>query len=634
MKRVAIVLACILIIVGGLLYFALPLLTTAPVTHEEQIGETTIAIELDRDAVLFPGDCFGVAWELDAIQAVFVNRLGSVGVDARTLCAQRAHFRMILPDGAEHVVSLQPRALMREPAAMPIIALAAVASLVMLAGLGGFFAPQRWVTDSKQFVADVKAFWQEVRQSPQAHLLCLLIIIGIGIAFRVILMPREFTIDEVESYNSYTFNFWQALASYDDPNNHLLNSFFLFVNSRLFGASEVALRLHVFIFGLAAMPLAYVVGRLYYSPMVGLGAAALMAGANIMVEYSVMARGYILQTTFFLLMLILALHIIRKNNALSWLLFALITPLAFFALPTAVYMYLGLGTWMLLTLFFGKERWPRIGHWFAYTTLAGWLTISLYLPTLSTDGLQLIIANGYVQRRTGAELFAQEAPFMIQNLLLSWNMSAVAAVVLGFGMVLGLVWHRKIAQHRIPLIPIFFVVIAPVIILQQTVAYPRVWTFIFPVFAMTSIAGWVVLANELGLTKWARLGYVLAISVTIGLGAYGLGSKWQRYSSDEYHNAIAFFEENLRSPDEDVILSYNPATETLLYYFERYDIPTTYVSTGHQDPNDHFFMISRIDHDPTFVLSYYEDLDVDPNKFEVVWQQDRLWIHEYRPDSE
>lgn len=634
MKRFAMVLICLLVIVAGISYFVVPLITPTPLTHDEQIGDTTIALQIDRDALLFPGDCFEVNWQLGNIQAVFLNRQGTVGAGTRTLCASNANFRIMLPDNTPHPVVLSPRILVRQPEALPIFLVIAVASLGIFAALGRFFAPQRWLDDSKQFAVDLQTVWRDVRRSPRTHLICVMLVIVIGIGFRAILMPRELTIDEVESYNSYTLNFRESIASYDDPNNHMLNTVFLFVNSRLFGADEVALRLHVFIFGIFALPLAYLAGRLYYNPSVGLGTLAIMAGANIMVEYSVLARGYMLQTTIFLILLILAYHIIRKNNALSWLLFALLTPFAFFALPTTVYLYLGLGTWMLLTFLFAKDRWQRIGTWFAYTTLAGWLTIMMYVPTFTAKGLRLIIANGYVARRSDPAFFAEYGPSIPSDLLLAWNLSIPLVTLLCVGVVLGTIWHQKIAQHRFPLLLIFLIVIVPTIIIQQTVPFARVWTFLFPIFAMTAVAGWRVLWEELAIDRPAHWGYALAIGLTIFLGVYGLASKWQRYSTDEYHQAMAFLEENLRSTDQDVILSRNPVTETLMYYFERYDIPTRYVSTGHRDESYHFYMMSRADHDPVYVLEQYDQLSIDPNDFVVVWQQDRLWIHEYQPDDE
>lgn len=636
LRRLGIAAVCVLIAMAAAVYLAWPVFNPTPWQYDEQIGEATIAIQVDRDTVFFAGDCFHVSWQIDRIQAVYVQGVGTTGVDERTFCQVSANFRIMLVDGTPHDVVIAPDVLLREAATTPLIGLIALSTLMLLGALGGFFGPQRWLDDSRHFVRDARALWRDIRHSPRAHLWCLGGIIVIGVGLRLILMPRELTIDEVESYNSYTFNWWQAIASYDDPNNHLLNTAFMFVNSRLFGASEVALRLHAFVFGVLALPLAYIFGRVYYNPQVGLGAAAIMAGANVMVEYSAMARGYGLQTTLFLIMLILAYHIIRKDNALSWFLFALVTPLAFYALPTAVYLYFGFGIWMLLTILFGKDRWQRIGHWIAYTTLAGWLTIFLYLPTLVTLGLRLIIANGYVARR-GLEPFMYNVANWLPDVFGLWNLSVPITALLSIGCVLGVVWHRRMAAHRFPLLLTMLIPIWLVVIVQQTVPLERSWTFMFPIFAATAAAGWLALWQHWAFevpAHWARrMGCGLAIALTLATGVYGLASKWERYSSDEYHNMIAYFEANLRDPATDRILSYPPVSETLFYYFGRYGIPLDYLSRT-VDDSYHFYMASAKVHVPDFVLSYYDGLSVDPSDFAVVWEQDRLWIHTQQAEAE
>ena len=97
---------------------------------------------------------------------------------------------------------------------------------------------------------------------------------------------------------SYTFlnyarkSLLECLADYESMNNHQLNSCIMHVLYRLFGASEPALRLGVFMAGVLLIPVVYVWALTWTDRLGASLTAALVAVAPAGITYSCDARGY------------------------------------------------------------------------------------------------------------------------------------------------------------------------------------------------------------------------------------------------------------------------------------------------------------------------------------------------------
>lgn len=67
-------------------------------------GEAIINFRADRGAILFSGDCVDVSWQVEHIEAVYINHLPTVGEGERNVCvyaASRPTLNVTLQDGRE-----------------------------------------------------------------------------------------------------------------------------------------------------------------------------------------------------------------------------------------------------------------------------------------------------------------------------------------------------------------------------------------------------------------------------------------------------------------------------------------------------------------------------------------------------
>src|SRR5690349_12584381 len=69
---------------------ALPLvylyLHPVPFVFDTTVGQATVHFESSDSRLLFPGQCVGIKWDLEGIQAVAINGVGRVGHDTSVTC--------------------------------------------------------------------------------------------------------------------------------------------------------------------------------------------------------------------------------------------------------------------------------------------------------------------------------------------------------------------------------------------------------------------------------------------------------------------------------------------------------------------------------------------------------------------
>lgn len=88
---------------------------------DESVNESTIYIEATRQAILFPGECLQVHWEINGVNAVYIlkrnQQNGTTGADSATFCIwqENPHFRVDFPDGSSEIFTLEIQHLYSSP---------------------------------------------------------------------------------------------------------------------------------------------------------------------------------------------------------------------------------------------------------------------------------------------------------------------------------------------------------------------------------------------------------------------------------------------------------------------------------------------------------------------------------------
>lgn len=231
-------------------------------------------------------------------------------------------------------------------------------------------------------------------------------ILILGFSLRAMRLQESMAYDEAYTFLSFARRPWyEAIADYNCPNNHLLNTFLMLLSHRCFGDSEWALRLPVFLAGGLLPAAMYVWVRGWSNRQSAVVAAALTAVAPALITYSVDARGY----TLVLLLGILADHMTGRlrRPAPLWRLrccgLVLALSLGLWAMPIMLYLVLGIVGWYLLEAIRApQERLRRLWIVIGVGTGTAVLTGVLYAPAFLFRGL-LVLRDPVMQPASRAE---------------------------------------------------------------------------------------------------------------------------------------------------------------------------------------------------------------------------------------
>jgi hypothetical protein len=121
-----------------------------------------------------------------------------------------------------------------------------------------------------------------------------LAIVILALALRVPLLGRGLYYDELHTVLSFVEapSAWEAIARVNNLNNHPLYSLLAHGAESVFGRAEWVVRLPALLFGLAVLPLLWLVVRRDFGPAPALLAALALATSSVHIGFSASARGY------------------------------------------------------------------------------------------------------------------------------------------------------------------------------------------------------------------------------------------------------------------------------------------------------------------------------------------------------
>src|SRR3989339_991742 len=140
----------------------------------------------------------------------------------------------------------------------------------------------------------------------------LLSIISLGLGLRLFILASRGSLwfDEAFSAHFAALDVGQMLHYLRFENNPPLYFILLHFWIKLFGNSELALRLPSIIFGVASIPMIYILGKRLHSSTAGLFASFLLAISSFQVFYSVETRMY----SLYLFLTLLATWLFWRNQ--------------------------------------------------------------------------------------------------------------------------------------------------------------------------------------------------------------------------------------------------------------------------------------------------------------------------------
>lgn len=415
-------------------------------------------------------------------------------------------------------------------------------------------------------------------------------IVAVAIACRLAALFQPIRYDEAVTWVMFTSQPWHTvLATYPNPNNHVLYSVLAKLTSALAPASPWALRLPAFLAGVAIVPLTWAVGRRLAGRTTALLGAALAAGSTSLVLYSVNARGHTIVCVVALLLVLLADRLRTTDDAGRWIAFVALGAVGLYTVPVTIYPLGATALWIALDRLRRVERSPgavmRTLAPLAAATLGVMLLAGLlYAPILRSSGLGALTSNKLALPVTWPH-FARLVPKFVYELVLTWTSPfpwwcAPVLFALAF-------WGMRgdARERRVPLALAVIAWCVGVLCLTHRTPFVRFWLSILPLF---------LLAAGRGLARWAETwrrraprlphldaawGAVLLASLA---GAVALSTRAAETSDDtgtfRPANAVTtLVGPRLRPGDR--VLAIIPANAPLLYYFGVRGIDMGYLGT-------------------------------------------------------
>jgi hypothetical protein len=389
----------------------------------------------------------------------------------------------------------------------------------------------RFVQDGRTFFRDA---WQARPGRVDSIILCVTVIIA-AIA-RLLFINRTIEYDEAYTFAAFArYGFRYIASTYYVPNNQIFHTILVRVSTLLFGDQVWAIRLPTFIASLFLILFIYFLGRALYNRAAGITAAVIVAFLPDAVIRSVSARGYVIVTLMAVLAMLMATYVLKKRNILAWTLLVVFCALGFYTIPMMLYPCGLIFVWLLLAGVNEKtgREYGSMLNWIMYVFIAGALvavlTILLYAPILLNNDLAVIYQNNRVLQPLKLYDFLAGFPLMLQETLQEWAKGispAILGVILG-GAFLSVFFDRKTSRYGIPMILIFIVYVAIMVLVQRPFPIPRIWLWMVPLLATWCGVGIAGLLQWL--TQRSSRKFIPALVSAILLIGFAVNGMFQSY---------------------------------------------------------------------------------------------------------
>lgn len=345
------------------------------------------------------------------------------------------------------------------------------------------------------------------------------------------------------------------VTHFPSDNGHVFYSVLAHISIGLGGDTPLMLRLPAILFGIASVPLIYMMGTRITSRFEALAAAMLATVAAYHVWFSQNARGYTLLLVLTLLGTQLILDGLKTRSRKPWLLFALVSALGAYTHVSMILAVFGQAIAVALYLLANRRftveelKGPTIGF-----IGAAALTVLLYLPML-----------GDVAGFFGGQATTPKPPpagFDIVDLFRNLQFGLVGGGILIVGgtvCLVGLVsyWRQSSLIPALFFIPPAMVHLATVLLDRPS--RPRFFFFIAGFLLLVGVRGVFVIIrfvlDRLGKpwTAWEKPARWAAVAAMTGLLVFDLGRTYGKPKMD-YESALTFVDAS-RRPNDSVALA-------------------------------------------------------------------------------
>ena len=405
-------------------------------------------------------------------------------------------------------------------------------SLLGLAYLTGKHLWEMVIRFIRQMWRDFRKFFSfsNISRSEKGFLVSLSVVTILAGINRLALMESPMLHDEAYTVVTYADSFFHALTDYSMPNNHVFHTLLVYLSVRAFGLAPWSARLPAFLAGVLVIPGVYFLAKQIYDPWTG----------------------------------------------------AIFSALGRFTVPVMLFPFGMLFVWLFLENLAASpapysSKWEFIRYWLIAGFLTAFLTILLYAPVLIYTGPQKLFANGFVAPLTWADLPDTWHARLIDTWA-EWTHGVPLAITIMLlaGWVSSLIFHRKLANIRVPLQLAALLWITFLLITQRSNAWAKVWVFLLPLMLIWSAAGIIGLMRNVHLKFLYGLSLASILTAVVlfvgGLSTLRLIPEihglWSQRGDVE--NAVLFFKNSIS--DTDLIVVDWPDDASVWFYSLEYNL--------------------------------------------------------------
>jgi uncharacterized membrane protein len=378
----------------------------------------------------------------------------------------------------------------------------------------------------------------------------------VGLALRVIGLNSDLWYDEIYALVvSSRPPLREILTTYYGDIQHPLNSALVHVAIVALGESAWTVRLPAVIFGVATIPLLFLLGRAIGTAREGLLAAAFVAVSYHHVWFSQNARGYTALLFWTLLCTLLFYRGIELRRWPVFLVYSVAAALGAYTHPTFVFIVVGHAAVILVlaaqSLRGGGEdrRWLALP--IAAIVLSGLLTLALYAPIVAQ------VAH-YYQHSSGKMKAVSTPAWAALETLRGLQLGLGSQLVLGAGAVFvgcGLwgFWRENRLAFLLLVLPAVMMVLG--VVGMRGSMYPRYLFLLLGFGILIVVRGAMVLGDLLrrlgNPRRDARIGRVIGIGcmlLVITASAATLGRVY-RHPKQDFSGAMRFVESERRTAE-------------------------------------------------------------------------------------
>ncbi len=414
---------------------------------------------------------------------------------------------------------------------------------------------------------------------------------------RAAFMSQPMRFDEATTYNHYVARAPEKLFHYTAPNNHVFHTLLVWLVTNGLGDAPWVIRLPAFAFGVACVPLVFILSRSLGGSSAGGLAAIATAVYPFLIGFSTNARGYTMICCCTLGLAILIDRQLKKgSHPLKWL--AVLSALGMWVNPAMLYPLAGLGVWYAVGLICQREPPAKLllEHLLPWCLLTASGTLVLYTPTLMYEGgWHDLVDNRYVQPFAPSVFFAE-----LDDHAYDVGRRFIRDLPLPVVMVLGGLFccgTLRLSLNRDSsgscFVPAMLCGVCALFSAKQSIPFARNWIFLIPLILVVADVGfgW--------LTAWMprRVVHVLTVLLLVGAAFYA-NDLVRRNAIAEYYDTgrlprteevLEYLQSHLRSGD--VVVAQVPHDEQLAYYLARAGLDVSVSRTIR--PRQRCFVVTR-----------------------------------------